>query len=96
MSIVLFLMQLQIPLFIVALIGSLGGQALLRSGQFGRAKLAIAVGFGASSLLAALYLGSVILGLRFGQVDPIGLLMAGLWAFFAWRDYKMLKMFRSR
>jgi hypothetical protein len=96
MSIVLILMQLQIPLFIVALIGSLGGQAWMRSGQFSKAKVAIAIGFGASSLLAALYLGSVILMLRVGRVDAIGVLMAGLWAFFAWRDYKLLKMFKGR
>ena len=96
MSIVMLLMTLQIPLFIVALIGSLGGQAWLRSGQIKKAKLAISVGFGASSLLAVLYIGSVILGLRIGRVDAIGVLMAGLWAFFAWRDYQMLKMFRGR
>jgi len=96
MSIVLVLMQLQIPLFIVALIGSLAGQAWMRSGKFKQAKLAISIGFGASSLLAALYIGSVILGLRVGRVDAIGILMAGLWAFFAWRDYKLLKMFKGR
>ena len=96
MSVVLILMQLQIPLFIVALIGSLGGQAMLRSGQLKKAKLGIAVGFGASSLLAVLYVGAVILGLRIGRLDAIGVLMAGLWTFFAWRDYQMLKMLRGR
>lgn len=91
------LMQLQIPLFLVALLCGLGAPYLAQSGDLRKARWAAAAGFGASSLLAVLYVGSIILSLRSGAVGRIGLdvLMACLWGFFAWRDYRMLQQFKG-
>ncbi len=74
-------------LFLIALAGSFGGQHLARKGDMRKARWAIMAGFGASSLLAVLYLTVSLLGQ--GALD---LLFAAIWGWFAWRDYKVLQV----
>lgn len=92
------LMSLQIPLFLVALAGGLSAPYFARKGDLQKARWAAAAGFGASSLLAVVYVGGIIFALRAGAAGRIGLdvIMACLWTYFAVRDYRMLKMFKGR
>lgn len=92
------LMQLQIPLFIVALAGGMGAPYLAQKGDIGKARVAAWAAFIAASLLCVLYVGGIMLALRAGAANRIGLdlLMAGLWGWFAWRDYRVLQMLRGR
>lgn len=92
------LMQLQIPLFIVALAGGMGAPYLANKGDLGKARVAAWAAFIAASLLCVLYVGGIMLALRAGAAGRIGLdlLMAGLWGYFAWRDYRMLQQLRGR
>jgi len=74
-------------LFLIALFASFGARGLYNKGEFAKAKLAAMAAFGASSLLAVLYLTIGILG-----GGALNLLFAGIWGWFAWRDYKFLQI----
>ena len=91
MPIVVLILSLMLKfswvLFLIALVGSFGARGLYNKREFGKARLAAMVAFGASSLLAVLYLTVFFL-----SFSPLNLLFAAIWGWFAWRDYKFLRI----
>lgn len=81
------MMRFSWVLFLVALVASFGSRGLYSKGEFSKARLAALAAFFASSLLAVLYLTVAIL-----TMGLLNLLFAGIWGFFAWRDYKFLQI----
>ncbi len=74
------------PLFIVAFLAGMLCRSQAAKGQVRKARLTARISFVASSLLTVAHLAVGVLG------DPTALLMAALWAYFAWRDYQFLKL----
>lgn len=86
-TILAFLMKFSWVLFLVALFASFGARGLYSKGDFRKARLAAMASFFASSLLAVLYVTVFIIGQGF--LDAI---IAAVWGWFAWRDYKFLQV----
>jgi len=74
-------------LFLVALFASFGSRGLYARGDLRKARWAALTSFIASSLLAVLYLTVFFIGKGF--LDAI---IAAVWGWFAWRDYKFLQI----
>lgn len=89
--VVLFLMRNTLLLFLIAFGFGLGAQFMFRKGDFAKAKVFAWIGFCGSSLLAVLYVGVTIL-----SSSPINLIFAALWCYFAYRDWRLLQMMRTR
>ena len=76
--------------FAAAFGGSLIARKAAQAGDLRKAKIAGWAAFIGSSLLALITIISAVVGR-----SPISLLFAGLWVWFAWRDYKFLNSLPS-
>jgi len=89
-TIMSFLISNSFVFFLVAFFGGFIARSAYQKGNLQRARTVAAITFMASSLLLVTY--GVIAILTMGAMN---LIMAGIWGYFAWRDWQFLKLFSS-
>ena len=82
------LVNYSIVLFLIALACGFIYSSAYNQRNFRRARRAATASFAASSLLAAVYLAITLVG----GGGALNIIMVAAWGYFAYRDYKFLKM----